>query len=49
MHSDFLRTQTSPGVLQEKLTTMTMHEALAASPEIAAEVDKEISEGNYMP
>ena len=35
--------------LQEKLGTMTTHEALASSPEIAAEVDKEISEGNYMP
>ena len=35
--------------LQANLTTMTTHEALAASPEIAAEVDKEISEGNYMP
>ena len=35
--------------LQEKITQLTIDEELANDPETAKEIDKEISEGNFLP
>ena len=35
--------------LQEALSKITIHEELARNPEIAKQIDKEISEGNFLP
>lgn len=35
--------------MQAKIETSTLDEELAADPKLAAEIDKEISEGNFLP
>ena len=35
--------------VQDDLSKLTLHEALAQNPALAKEIDKEISEGNFVP
>lgn len=35
--------------VQERITELTIDEELAAHPEVAKEIDEEISQGNFLP